>query len=235
MALPKMNTARYDAYVPSLGKTVKFRPYLVKEEKILMIALESTDQQQVLGAVKDVIRSCVLDNIDVDKLAIFDIESLFLKLRSKSVGEGIDLNIKCKECDVENPVFINVEDIEDPELNDDDKLVKLTDTVGVTMRYPSFADIEKFKEEELETVSGVMSLLTDCIETIYDEENVHEASKQSKKELTEFVESLSSEQFQGMSSFFENMPSISHDLKFDCASCKEHNTIELRGLQSFFT
>ena len=235
MALPKVNAATYETTIPSTGRAVKYRPYLVKEEKILMIALESQDQKQVLGAVKEVIESCVFDDINVDELAIFDVEALFLSLRSKSVGEGVEVNIKCAECELENPHSVDLQEIEIPTVDQEKGVVMITDDVGVTMRYPTFNDMEDRTEEELQSIAGIMDLITVCIDTIFDEDSVHKGSDQTKKELTEFVDSLNSEQFEKLGNWFENMPAISYDLTFDCVGCKTNNSQTLRGLQSFFT
>ncbi len=235
MALPVINAATYETNIPSTGRAVKYRPYLVKEEKILMIALESQDQKAVLRAVKDVIKSCVFDDIDINNLAMFDVEHLFIALRSKSVGEGIDVNIKCEECDGENQQSVDLNLIEPPTIEEDNKNIMLTDNVGVTMRYPSYSDMNNVDAEELQSVKGAMELMTTCIDSVFDEESVHKGSDQSKKEMTEFVENLNSDQFKKISDWFEKMPSISHTIVFDCISCKAHNEQELRGLQSFFT
>jgi hypothetical protein len=235
MALPKLNTARYETTIPSTGRAVEYRPYLVKEEKILMIALESQDQKAVLRAVKDVIESCVFDKINVNNLAIFDVESLFLSLRSKSVGEGVDVNIKCEKCEGENQYKVDLEEIAIPDIGEQDKNIMLTDGVGVTMRYPSFKDMEGIGSEELESVKGVMKLITNCIDSVYDKESVYKGSDQSKEEMNDFIENLNSEQFKKLSDWFEGMPSISHTIEFDCISCKAENKQILRGLQSFFT
>ncbi len=235
MALPKLNTARYETTVPSTGRTVEYRPYLVKEEKILMIALESQDQKAVLRAVKDVIESCVFDKINVNNLAIFDVESLFISLRSKSVGEGVEVNVKCEKCDGENQHKIDLEEIAIPEIGNQEKNIMLTDDVGVTMRYPSFKDMEGLGDDDMQSVKGVMELITNCVDSVYDKESVYKGSDQSKKEMTEFVENLNSDQFQKLSDWFEGMPSVTHTIEFDCISCKEPNKQTLRGLQSFFT
>jgi hypothetical protein len=235
MALPVINTAKYETTIPSTGRAVEYRPYLVKEEKILMIALESQDQKAILRAVKDVIESCVFDDMDVDNLAIFDVESLFLALRSKSVGESVDVNIKCKECDGENQHTIILEDIKVPEVGEMDKNIMITEDVGVSMRYPSFTDMEKVENEDLQTVRGVMDLITNCIDSVYDKDTIYKSSDQTQKELMDFVDNLNSEQFQKMSDWFEAMPTLKSTVEFDCISCKETNVQELRGLQSFFT
>ena len=147
MALPILNTAKYETTIPSTGRAVEYRPYLVKEEKILMIALESQDQKAIIRAVKDVIESCVFGDIDVNNLAIFDVESLFLALRSKSVGEGVDVNIKCEKCDGENQHTVNLQEIAVPEVGEQDKNIMITEDVGVSMRYPSFLDMENVDED----------------------------------------------------------------------------------------
>jgi hypothetical protein len=152
MALPQVNSSKYTVFVPGLGKEVNFRPYLVKEEKILMMAMESNDQKQILGAIKDVIEACVFDNISVNKLAVFDLEVLFLHLRAKSVGERINVNVKCKseDCKAETPVEIDLDDIKTPEINPEDKVIMLSEDIGLTLRYPSFEDIQRFDPEYLE-------------------------------------------------------------------------------------
>ncbi len=235
MALPQVNSSRYTVFVPGLGKEVQFRPYLVKEEKILMMAMESSDQKQILGAIKDVIEACVFDNIEVDNLAVFDLEVIFLHLRAKSVGERISVNMKCqeKDCGVESPIEIDLEDIKAPSIDPDDKIVMLSEDIGMTLRYPSFKDIQKFDPEYLEKIDGIMELLVLCIENIFDTEEVYENS--SNKEKMEFIENLNTDQFQTISKFFDGMPSLKHDVEFTCVKCEKDNKVELRGIQSFFT
>ena len=235
MALPQVNSSRYTVFVPGLGKEVQFRPYLVKEEKILMMAMESSDQKQILGAIKDVIEACVFDNIEVDNLAVFDLEVIFLHLRAKSVGERISVNMKCqeKDCGVESPIEIDLEDIKAPSIDPDDKIVMLSEDIGMTLRYPSFKDIQKFDPEYLEKIDGIMELLVLCIENIFDTEEVYENS--TNKEKMEFIENLNTDQFQTISKFFDGMPSLKHDVEFTCVKCEKDNKVELRGIQSFFT
>lgn len=235
MALPQLNNARYEVVIPSTGQTVTYRPYLVKEEKILMMAMESNDSKMIMNATSDVIKACVYEEIDIDKLAMFDIETLFIALRSKSVGESIDLNVKCDKCDTRNDVAISFDDINKPEINDDDRVIMVTDSVGITLRYPSFKDISSIKPGSEESIEGAMDLVVRCIDNIFDDDGVYDAKNETKKSLTQFVESLNSEQFIKLSDFFAKTPALSYDMEFDCVSCKEHNVQELRGLQSFFT
>mgnify|MGYP001327958454 FL=1 len=235
MALPQINSSRYTVFVPGLNKEVEFRPYLVKEEKILMVAMESNDQKQILGAIKDVIQACVFDNINVNNLAVFDLEVLFLHLRAKSVGEKINVNVKCQdeECQLESPIEINLDDIKAPVIEKDDNVVMLSDDIGMTLRYPSFEDIQRFDPEYLEKIDGIMELLVLCIENIFDTEEVYENS--SDKEKMEFIENLNTDQFQTISKFFDGMPSLKHDIEFTCVKCEKENKVELKGIQSFFT
>ena len=235
MALPQVNSSRYSVFVPGLNKEVEFRPYLVKEEKILMMAMESSDQKQILGAIKDVIEACVFDNINVNNLAVFDLEVLFLHLRAKSVGEKINVNVKCQdeECQLESPIEINLDDIKAPVIEKDDNVVMLSDDIGMTLRYPSFEDIQRFDPEYLEKIDGIMELLVLCIENIFDTEEVYENS--SDKEKMEFIENLNTDQFQTISKFFDGMPSLKHDIEFTCVKCEKENKVELKGIQSFFT
>ena len=233
MALPQLNSARYETVIPSTGQSISFRPYLVKEEKVLMLALESQDQNMIMRAIKDVIEACVFDNININDLAIFDIESLFLHLRSKSVGENIDLKMKCSECESLSDVSINIDDIGTPEVKSDNQ-VMLTDTVGVVLKYPSFESISKLGEE-LDTVDGAFKMVASCIDTIFDEDNVYDAKSESSKNIQEFLENLNSDQFKMLTGFFENMPALTHNLNFKCEHCGHENEMELKGLQSFFT
>ena len=199
-----------------------------------MIAMESNNQKQILGAIKDVIDACVFDDIDVNKLAVFDLEVLFLHLRAKSVGERISINVKCQdtECNFQSPVEVDLDDIKSPKITSDDEVVMLSEDIGLTLRYPSFEDIQRFDPEYLEKIDGIMELLVLCIDNIFDTEEVYEDS--SDKEKMEFIENLNTDQFQSISSFFDSMPSLKHDLEFTCAKCEKENKVELKGIQSFF-
>ena len=236
MALPQLNTVQYKVYVPGLAKEVTFRPYLVKEEKILMMAMESQDQNQILDAIKQVIKGCVIEDINVNKLAMFDVETIFLHLRSKSVGERITVQVKCalEECQGLNDNTIELDDIETP-LLDGKNIIELTDDVGMTLRYPSFDDMKSLQGQEVESIETVMKLIIGCIENIYDADNVYDSKDSTKKELEDFVEGLNSQQFEKVSSFFESMPALKYDLEFKCIKCEHENKVELKGIQSFFT
>ena len=233
MALPILNSAKYTTTIPSLGKDVEYRPYLVKEEKILMIALESKDQKQIFRALKDVIKNCVYDDIDVDRLAVFDLETLFLVLRGKSVGESTKIKGRCDKCDSENEQVIVFEDIKAPVVNDKTNTIELTNEVGIILRYPSVSMVEK-QNSKGNDIDKVMDMIISCVESIYDADNVYSAKDSNEKELKAFVDSLNSEQFKKITTFFETMPALTYDLEFTCNSCGHENKIELRGFDSFF-
>lgn len=239
MALPKMNVPRYKVNLPSTGDVLNMRPYLVKEEKVLMIALESNDPEQITQAVRNIIKSCYeLDSLD--KLTVFDIEMLFLQLRAKSVGEEINIQVKCREeeCGTMNPISINIDDIKISKPTDENNNTIVLDSkqgVGIKMNYPSVDVIGRIEPEKFNSVEGIMDLIIECIDTIFDEENVFDAKNESKKDLEEFIESLSSEQFKLIQAFFQDTPAVSHYSKFNCSKCKTENEVELKGLNSFFS
>ena len=235
MALPVLNNSTYNTIIPSTGKQVEYRPYLVKEEKILMIAMESQDDKQILGALKDVIKSCILtEDVNINSLAMFDIEALFLKLRSKSVGESTEVKVKCTECESENVTVIPFDDITIPTLDKNANQIELTKDVGMVLNYPTVSDVQN-SNIDLNSFEGVMDLLVNCIDTIYDEAEIYSAKDESKKNLKSFVESLNAEQFGKLTKFFENLPALTYNVKFECMNCGHHNDIELKGLNSFFT
>jgi transcription elongation factor Elf1 len=233
MALPVIDTPKYMATIPSTGEKVSYRPYLVKEEKILMIALESENQEQILGAVKDIIGACTFNKVNVDELAIFDLEYLFLKLRSKSVGETSRVGLKCSNCETSNEVEIPIDTIEVSGVDKDNGVIMLTDKVGMKLRYPSVKDAEKLTNAK-DNVGTIMKTIVMCIENIFDDEKVYPAKDSTPKELEAFIDSLNSEQFKKIQGFFESMPSLSYTTKFKCDSCGHENELVIKGLANFF-
>jgi hypothetical protein len=238
MALPKMSVPRYTVELPSTGEKLNMRPYLVKEEKVLMIALESNDPVQISEAVRSIIQSCY-ELESLDNLTVFDVEMLFLQLRAKSVGEEMKIQIKCKgeECGIMNPLDINIDDIKihKPDSTDGTILFGDSNGVGIKMKYPTAEVIGKLDPEKIESVEGIMDLIVDCIESIFDEDNVYSAKKEKREDLVEFIENLNSEQFKLVQAFFQDTPSVSYYSEFTCAKCKLVNEVELKGLNSFFS
>jgi hypothetical protein len=175
--------------------------------------------------------------IDIDNLAGFDIEKLFLELRGISVGDKIQLQTKCQseECEHPNGVEINIKDITLRDFNPDSAIIKLTDTVGVTMRYPTLELLEGLDPEKLDSVDNLMYIVISCINTIFDDGNVYDCKKENVDEVRDFIDNLTSDQFKLISSFFQDTPVLEYDLKFNCEKCEHESSNELRGLQSFFT
>lgn len=235
MALPIVKGSRYKTVIPSTGTEIEYRPYNVGEEKLLMVALESKDQKMIIRTLKDVIESCVFEKIDMNKFTVFDFEKLFLALRAKSVGEVVDLELKCQDtkCNSVSPVSVNLEEINLTDLPESNTVIIDSD-IGVTLRYPGIMDVEKYDEEHLQSSEGAFDLIIDCLDTIFDEEGVYDCKEEPRESVIAFVEKLSSSQFKKIGSYFENIPTLTHDVEYKCIKCDKENKIELRGLQSFF-
>ena len=234
MALPKLNdTPKYSVDIPSMKKTVKFRPFLVKEEKVLLLAMESDDEDQVLGAIMDTIETCIMDEIDVKQLTTYDIEYLFTKIRGKSVGESTMVKLKCETCETENEVVIPLDDIK--VVGDDaDPLIELQPGMQLEMRHPSYYELKNDEHiQSGETAAATFAMIRHCLKSIKTEDSVVALKDESVKEVDEFIESMNTEQFEKVREFVETIPAMKHDVEFDC-SCGHHNKIELKGMQSFF-
>tara|TARA_B100000965_G_scaffold342041_1_gene311070 strand:+ start:1195 stop:1917 length:723 start_codon:yes stop_codon:yes gene_type:complete len=239
MPLPKISTPSYELIIPSTKKKVKFRPFLVKEEKILILAMESNNPTQVANAVKDVISSCILSRgIKVESLSTFDIEYLFLNIRGKSVGEEIEVMITCPD-DEKTQVssVINIDEIQVQESKDHSKDIKLDDNLTLRMKYPSMSEFIKSNfavSADAIDVDDTFKLIASCIDQIYSEEESWAGSDSTDKELNEFVEQLSSKQFKEVENFFNTMPKLSHTVKVTNPNTKVESEVVLEGLQSFF-
>ena len=237
MALPKLNVPVYEAILPSTEKVIKYRPFLVKEEKLLLTAQES-GEDAVLPAVKQIIKNCVQGEIDVDNMPIFDIEYLFLRLRAKSIGEEVTLGLKpwgCPQnngelCKFTTEVTINLEEIECKLDKKHSSKIMLDDNVGLMMKYP---DLSQVGIKGSETEMG-MKVIRSCINMIFTKEETHEKDSFTDKELDEFIDSLNSKQMENINNFFETMPTIKHTAKYTCKTCNEEKETTIQGLQSFF-
>lgn len=238
MSLPKIATPSYSLEIPSLKKEIKYRPFLVKEEKILIIAMESEDPKQIANAVKNVISNCILTRgIKVEQLATFDIEYLFLNIRGKSVGETVDVLITCPDDGTTQvPVSINLDDIEINNNENHSRDIKLDDTLTLRMKYPSMNEFIKsnFGNEFNVSVDDTFNLIISCMEQVYNEEESWSASDCTQKELSEFIEQLSSKQFKEVEKFFSTMPKLSHTLKIKNPNTGVESEVLLEGLSSFF-
>jgi len=235
MALPVITAPKYQLTIPSTGKNIEYRPYLVKEEKILVLALESENSNQMIRAIRDIINICTFKNVDANTLTIFDLEFVFLKLRAVSVGGSTSLKIKCVDCESYTEIDLNLDHVKIKGEMKSDVKIQLNDDVGVIMRYPTVkGTLLGANTADTDDYSTAISTIASCIETIYDAENTHSADASTKEELIDFIESLSQEQFAKINTFFNDMPTLSHDVDFDCKSCGTNKTTTIKGLQSFF-
>ena len=240
MPLPKIATPSYELELPSTGKTIQYRPFLVKEEKLLVIALESEDMKQITNAIKAVIRACVLTKgIKVETLPTFDIEYLFLNIRGKSVGEDIAVNITCPDDEkTQVSVNINLDDIEVKKPEGHSNQIKLDNDLMMELKYPSLNEFIKnnFDPNDLSKnpMEQSFDLVGSCIDKIYNQDEVWAASDCTKKEISDFLDSMNSSQFKEVENFFESMPKLSHTVKITNPNTKVESDIVLEGLASFF-
>ena len=241
MPLPRIATPTYELELPSTGKIIKYRPFLVKEEKILILALETQDPKQITLAIKSVLKDCILTKgIKVEDLPSFDIEYIFLNVRGKSVGESIELIITCSDDGVtEVPVKIYVDEINVIKDLNHTSEIKIDDKIVIKMKYPSLDQFIKNNfdftvQESQSTIEKSFDIISGCIEAVYTEEESWAASDCTKKELIDFIETMNSSQFKKIEEFFETMPKLTHTLTVINPKTKQENTVTLEGLTSFF-
>ena len=243
MPLPKISAPIFDLKLPLSKKLIKYRPFLVKEEKILLIAQESNDEKTIINAIKQIVQNCVLNKLDINKLPVTDLEFLFLNLRARSIGELIDLQYKCnndvidengesKKCNNIMPIQINILDVTAKVPSNHDNKIDLGNDIGIVMTYPNFNTIENINMES--KIDSIMGIVSDCVDYIYDKDQIYYKKDISKKELDEFIESLSKDQFNKIQTFFETAPKLKHEINFECNKCGYKSEITLEGLQSFF-
>jgi len=243
MALPRLETATYELTIPSTGKKIEYRPFLVKEEKALLIAAEDGSPATITKAMKDIITACTEGEVKLKELASFDVEYIFLQLRGKSVGDVIEINlakperIKCEEevCPNAAPISVDIRDI----VMDTSKLetpeVELTEEIGVKLNFPQIDTIQKYiKTGGTLGTEDVFKMIIDCIDYIWDGDEIYKAKDSTKKELNDFIESLSTEQFNKIRKYFESMPRLTHEITWTCPKCEKSAPLVLEGLDSFF-
>lgn len=235
--IPKLNTfPKYEITIPSTGKTARFRPYTVKEEKVILTANESKDRRHTMLAIVDTLMACLDgEGVDRDLLTLYDVEYLFTKIRSKSAGERAPITVKCKKCETPNPYNIDLDSII-MEKGDGHKRIKLNDEVTVEVRYPSWTSI--ISNDSIvgakNTVESMFGMVAESIIAILTEDTRIEAKDEDKKELLEFVESLTEEQFNQLWMNIKNAPKLKLQIDFDCTGCQEHNHFEISELNDFF-
>ena len=240
MPLPTISTPTYELTLPSSGKKIKYRPFLVREEKVLIMALESEDTKQITNSVIDILNSCILSKgIKLETLATFDIEYLFLNIRSKSVGETIDVNIVCPD-DNKTQVAVTV-DVDSIKIKKDRKhknVIKLDDNLSLKLKYPSmtqFIDSNFESKIDESEVKSTLDMIISCIDVIFNDEESWNASESTKKELEDFVEQLNTKQFKMIEDFFATMPKLTHSLKVKNPKTNVESTVVLEGLAAFFS
>ena len=236
MALPSITTPTYELAVPSTDKKIKYRPFLVKEEKILMIAMEGKEQSGILNAVKQIVQSCTFEKFDTSKAPIFDVEYVFLQIRAKSVGEVSTVNLRCPD---DNETFVSTEidltkvgvEMSDGHSNK----IELTDEMGMIMSYPTLDSFDSFDISNI-NASNMIDIIVACVGQIYDKkgEEVFEAKDSTKKELIDFIEQLNSKQFQDVQKFFDTMPKLTHKVEIENPKTKVKSEVVLNGLNDFF-
>ena len=238
MPLPTIATPTYELELPSTGKKIKYRPFLVKEEKLLVLALETEDTKQISTAIKTVLKNCIQSRgVKVESLPTFDIEYLFLNIRGKSVGEEIEVNLIAPDDEVTSvPVTINIDDIKIQKKKDHTNKIKLDKTLMMEMKYPSLDEFVKnnFDFDGEVDMDQSFDLIASCIDKIYNEEEVWSTADCTKKEVKDFLEQMNSMQFKEIEKFFETMPKLSHSVTFTNPKTKVESTVVLEGLSSFF-
>ena len=243
MALPIVSTPTYELTVPSTGEKVSYRPFLVKEEKTLLMAAEDQNVATITKAMRDIIFSCTEGEVDLKTLAPYDIEYIFLQLRGKSIGDVIKLKLKkpesveCEEsgCPGSEEIEVNIDDIKIDTSGMLDSKIELTEDIGIKLGYPQLETVQKYvvKGGGMST-DGIFKMINDCIEYIWEGEEIYKAKDSTKKELTDFIESLNSIQFTKIRDFFESMPRLQHEITWTCSKCNKSAPLLLEGIDSFF-
>jgi len=233
MGLPKLNSANYELSLPSTGATIKYRPFLVKEQKALMIAQESEDDKVIENTFAQIITDCVEDKVDPYKMPMFDIEYVFLKIRSKSVGEIAELRVTCPD-DEETKVNVSIplEEVDVQMKENHTNVITLTDDISVIMRYPCLGDMKGFNA--LGETKSLFEMVKRCIHEVHDGEEIYRRVDMSEKDLEDFIDSMSSKNFESVGEFFSSMPKLSYDLEVENPKTKVKSVIPIEGLQSFF-
>lgn len=243
MALPKIDVPIYEIKLESQKNTIKFRPFTVKEEKLFLMVNESDDEQSMLNTVKQVLQNCVIGEINIDDLPSFDIEYLFLNLRARSIGELVNLRYNCnnffknesgeeKKCNGFNSYDINLLELKPEKEENHTSKIQLSDNLGVVMKYPTVEIIQRHSNDV--EVDDIIELIADCIDFVYDKEEIYYAKDTSKKELKEWIEGLEISQLEKIKFFFDTMPKLKKTLDFKCPKCDYEEKINLEGIQSFF-
>lgn len=237
MALPINTTPIYTLVIPSTKEEIKYRPFLVKEEKALLIAQQSDDEAVMINTLKAILKDCIKSKIDIEKLAMFDVEYIFAQVRAKSVGELVDLIFKCDTCEDEKAkvkITFDLTKLEVQFPEGHQSQIELFDGVGLKMKYPDMNLLKKAKDTKADDVNQVFDVVVDCIDYIYTSEDIFHAKEQSRQELIQFIENLTSDQFAKIQAFFETMPKLRQNVDYKCPVCSKEHHKYLEGINSFF-
>ena len=242
--LPKIDVPIYNVKLLSTGKSLRFRPFTVKEEKLFLMANEGEDLTTVVDTIKQILNNCILDEFDIDSLPLFDIEHLFLNIRARSIGEVVNLKYKCnndvldeetkeeKKCNNVVQIDLNVLDIHPEKQEGHTNKIQITEKLGIVMKYPNFETLKKFKDAT--EADSIIKMTVDCINYVYDAEQIYYAKDSNEDDLVEFIESMQSKDLEKIKNFFDTMPKIKKDVDFKCNKCGHEEKIEVEGIQSFF-
>jgi hypothetical protein len=241
--LPKLDVPIYTVNLISTGKPIRFRPFLVKEQKLFLMAAESTDGNEMVGVIRQVLRNCVLDEMDIDSLPTFDLEYLFMNLRARSVEEIVDLRYKCnnttkdetgeeKKCSGVVEFKLNLLEVEPTKNPNHKNKIQLTENLGIAFKYPTFEMIQKY--EKMNENEVMLKILVDCIDYVYDKESVYYSKDSSREEMEEFIDNLQQKDLEKFKDFFDTMPEIKKDVHFKCPKCAYEEDIAIKGMQNFF-
>ena len=241
--LPKIDVPIYTVNLVSTGKPVRFRPFLVREQKLFLMASESSDSNEMVGVIRQVLKNCVLDEVDVDSLPTFDLEYLFMNLRARSVEEVVDLRYKCnnvlnetngeeKQCNGVVEFKLNILEVQPTKNPNHKNKIQLTENLGICFKYPTFEMLQRY--EKMSESEMMINILIDCIDYIYDKEEIYYAKDSTKQELEDFVDSLQQKDMEKFKEFFDTMPEIKKDVHFKCPKCAYEEDITIKGMQNFF-
>jgi len=238
MALPKLVTPTYELKIPSSGKEISYRPFLVKEEKILLMALDSEDNSEQIKAIRQIMNNCILDDVNTKDLPMFDLEYIFLQLRAKSVGEVVSLEFNCEGCDTPIQLDIDISKIQIKETPGHTNKVEISDEIGMMLNYPKMDVISLMGGEDLEdnkkSFDILLNMIVGCIDSIYDNDQVYKPEDSTPEEMKEFLLNLSQTQFEKINQFFETMPKLEHEVHVECNKCNHTEERTIQGMQSFF-
>jgi len=231
MALPKLETPTYELTQPSTGKKIRYRPFLVKEHKVLL-SMSEASEDEVARIVKELVDVCTFNQLKIEDVPHFDIEYIFMMLRAKSIGEKVDVVITCANCGEKYDASFNIEDIVVEKKEKISDKVMITDSIGIQLRYPNFTNIVKIFDSN--DIKHIFDLVKSCIKGVFDSENFYDIREQTDDEINEFLESLTKEQFEKIEQFFVESPKIVQKIESDCPHCQHHNYSRIQGLQNFF-